>query len=452
MQPSAFNVRVPLETGDVFLVNTMTDAQLVASADAARLLDRVSGADGGAAVLDAESREALATFTELGFVVESREADEDALDCRFREFREDTSQLRVTILTTLECNFACEYCYQGETACGGRPAAKMSPATGARVAEWIAAQLDTVRPRRLVLTFFGGEPLLNTPVMIDLAERCWQSCASRGVEQVVSIITNGLLLSRETVSRLLPFGLVGVKVTLDGDRETHDRMRPARGGQGTFDRIIANVGRVADLTPVAIGGNFSAETAGRYPALLDFLGRQDFAGRISKVAFKPVIRQGPAGCGSTASACDGCHVADDQISMLREETKRRGFPTADGLHMGPCELYRRHSHTIGPDGSLYACPGFTGDNAIAVGHIAGAPDPVRDAAAADFGHLAPWRQCGECPFIPVCGGGCAVASHAELGDMNAPSCHKRVFESALLSLAEETAGLTSGRIQCASQL
>ena len=27
----------------------------------------------------------------------------------------------------------------------------------------------------------------------------------------------------------------------DGDRETHDRMRPLRGGQGTFDRIIDNV-------------------------------------------------------------------------------------------------------------------------------------------------------------------------------------------------------------------
>ena len=48
---------------------------------------------------------------------------------------------------------------------------------------------------------------------------------------------------------MLPLGLTGVKVTLDGDRETHDRMRPLRGGQGTFDRIIENIRRVAPLCP-----------------------------------------------------------------------------------------------------------------------------------------------------------------------------------------------------------
>ena len=39
MQPSMFNLRVPLTTsGDFFLMNTLTDAQLVVSADVAELL------------------------------------------------------------------------------------------------------------------------------------------------------------------------------------------------------------------------------------------------------------------------------------------------------------------------------------------------------------------------------------------------------------------------------
>jgi uncharacterized protein len=135
------------------------------------------------------------------------------------------------------------------------------------------------------------------------------------------------------------------------------------------------------------------------------------------------------------------------MSLLREETRRRGFPTPDGVHMGPCEVYRRHSHTIGPDGSLFACPGFTGEFALSVGHIDGRQNAEQAAAARRFDRLAPWRQCGDCPFIPVCGGGCAVAAHAELGDMNAPSCHRRSFESALASLAEETARDSGGGVQ-----
>ena len=42
MQPSMFNVRVPLEDrNEVFLMNTFTDAQLIVSSDVAELLDRV---------------------------------------------------------------------------------------------------------------------------------------------------------------------------------------------------------------------------------------------------------------------------------------------------------------------------------------------------------------------------------------------------------------------------
>ena len=54
----------------------------------------------------------------------------------------------------------------------------------------------------------------------------------------------------------MPFGLNGIKITLDGDRDTHNRMRPLRGGQGTFDRIIENIRKVAGRCRIAIGGNF----------------------------------------------------------------------------------------------------------------------------------------------------------------------------------------------------
>jgi uncharacterized protein len=133
---------------------------------------------------------------------------------------------------------------------------------------------------------------------------------------------------------------------------------------------------------------------------------------------------------------------DDQMTFLREETRRHGFPTVDGVHMGPCEIHRRHSHTIGPDGSLYACPGFSGEREQAVGHISGRSTPAHAGAAARFEAIAAWRACGDCAFIPVCGGGCSAASHAERGDMHVPTCHRSSFESALTTLAADAAGLS----------
>jgi len=472
MQSSMFNVRVPLEDqNEVFLMNTFTDAQLIVSSDVAELLDRIEGGTNG---WNAEEREALATLAENGFIVESRDADRDNLRQYFHEVRQSREQLRTTVLTTLQCNFACDYCIQGDHGDYNKNAAKMSLETAARVAEWTEQRLDALRPESYVLTFFGGEPLLNLPVMYYLAERMWQACQARGVRMLVNIITNGLLLTPEIVDRLNAYGLNGIKITLDGDRDTHNRMRPLRGGQGTFDRIVNNIRQVAHKTRIAIGGNFDMETAGSYPALLDFLKEQEFADKLSKVAFKPVIRErkeapapvvAPAARGSkfialtavgdkplngacmtsagaavsASSGCDSCHMLDDEMAFLREETKKRGFPTIDGIHMGPCEIHRSNAHTISPDGSLYACPGFAGDTTQSVGHIDGRRESARTQAASRFEALSAWKECRDCAFIPVCAGGCTVAAYNELGSVDRPNCHKTAIQAGLVSLARQTA-------------
>ena len=43
--------------------------------------------------------------------------------------------------------------------------------------------------------------------------------------------------------------------------------------------------------PITVGGNFDESTADSYPALLDFLREQEFADKLAKVAFKPIIRE-----------------------------------------------------------------------------------------------------------------------------------------------------------------
>jgi uncharacterized protein len=463
MQPSMFNLRVPLAgRDDVFLMNTLTDAQLVVSSDVAALLDRMAegdAVDGGSI----EEREALGLLQENGFLVESRGADRQSLDRYLAEVKGDSSELNITLLTTLQCNFACDYCFQGDHGDYNKNAEKMSLETATRVAAWFERELDRVRPQRFVLTFFGGEPLLNLPAMYMLAERAFRAAKARNVDVYTNIITNGLLLTPDVVDRMLPFGLNGVKITLDGDKDTHNRMRPLRGGQGTFDRIVENIRLVADRCRISIGGNFDESSAGSYPALLDYLRAQDFGSKLVKVNFKPIVRTEPispkgiipltpvgakeslkgtcmTSVGSGAGkACDSCNTMDDQMTFIREETKRHGFPTFDGVPKGMCHVHKTHAHTIGPDGSLYACPGFTGQLAMSTGHIDDRRDSWRESALEKFERLHPWKECGDCAFIPTCAGGCVAASHSQAGDMNTPTCHKSSFESALVSLAHSAA-------------
>jgi uncharacterized protein len=302
-------------------------------------------------------------------------------------------------------------------------------------------------------------------VLFYLSERLWESCQQRGVRMQINMITNGLLLSSEIVDRLAPVGLNAIKVTLDGDRDTHNRMRPLRGGQGTFDKIVNNVRQVAGKCRISIGGNFDEDSVESYPALLDFLREQEFADKLAKVAFKPIIKPPQAAkpkglipltalsaegkplggaCMTSAgtgvsSVCDNCNFLDEKMTFLRDETVKRGFPTVDGVHMGPCELHKHHAHTVGPDGSLYACPGFAGEAKESTGHIDGREEAWRQQAARRFDVITAWKECDDCAFIPVCAGGCSVAAHTELLDMNKPNCHKSSFEAGLITLARQAA-------------
>src|SRR5207237_3480324 len=102
-------------------------------------------------------------------------------------------------------------------------------------------------------------------------------------------------------------------------------------------------------------GNLDETSVDSYRALLDFLREQDFADKLARVAFKPVIREprpdqpkgiipltavSPSGkplngtcmtsAGGGTSICDQCNFLDEKMSFLREETKKRGFSTVDG--------------------------------------------------------------------------------------------------------------------------
>jgi len=93
MQPSMFNLRVPLEArDDVFLMNTLTDAQLIVSSDVAALLDRAAQGEFVGSTTSTEEREALDLLRENGFP--RRRPGDGAPDARSVSDRRQERQLR----------------------------------------------------------------------------------------------------------------------------------------------------------------------------------------------------------------------------------------------------------------------------------------------------------------------------------------------------------------------
>ena len=320
--------------------------------------------------------------------------------------------------------------------------------------------------------FFGGEPLLNLPVMYRPGRAALAARPGRAASDIASASSPTACCSpgdrrshaavraarREDHARRRPRHAQpdAAAARRPGHLRSHHREHPARSPAGCA---------------VAIGGNFDESSVDSYPALLEFLREQDFADKLVKVNFKPIVRSPEpsvapprrASCRSSRSArrragkplggtCmtsvgEGWHRVGLRLVQLRRRqdvVPARRDSGADSRRptactTGPCHVHIEHAHTIGPDGSLYACPGFTGEKGLSTGHIDDRREAWRETAREKFDRLHPWKECGDCAFIPVCAGGCVVASHTQLGDMNTPTCHKRSFESALISLAHDVA-------------
>ena len=127
------------------------------------------------------------------------------------------------------------------------------------------------------------------------------------------------------------------------------------------------------------------------------------------------------------------------MSFLRDETKKRGFATADGVHMGPCEIHRRTPTPSAPTARCSPAPALPARRCSRPATSTSAQEAYRTQAQRNFEKLAAWEQCHDCAFIPVCAGGCTVAAHNELGDMHAPNCHKTSFEAGVVAMAHDVA-------------
>jgi uncharacterized protein len=356
-----------------------------------------------------DSAEALA---ELGFLV-ADDADDDArlAGARGRLRAGIPGMLHVSIVPTLACNLACTYCLQKNTPTTARMAADVEDATVAFVLRRAAAAKSTA----ITVHYIGGEALTRKDFMLRTARRISDGARALGLPFAWALTTNGVGLDAEFVRPMLACGRGAVKVTIDGDRETHDASRIYRDGRGTFDAIYGALVRVARECPeleIRLGGNFQAGHEASYERLLDRIAADGLRNRLEWIRFKPVIDV-EHGCGS----CQDIPAEASGLVQLGRSIERRGLARQN--HVGgvdsinACEMHWDNGLTIDPDGHVYRCFAVAGRPEMAVGTVwddADRPNPLTAGR--------PWEtdpECRACAFAPVCMGGCIAGEYLASG-------------------------------------
>jgi uncharacterized protein len=364
---------------------------------------------------------------DLGLVVTDRDEEKKEVLGLFDRVNKENSELRITVVLNLDCNFSCTYCYEGDM----KGNLYMSRGTAGDLIRFIKARLgeDT---KSLLIDFYGGEPLLSIGLLKDISEKLGSIARSNGISYRFTVVTNGSLFRRKVAEELLPLGLESVKITLDGPPDVHNRSRPFKGGGASFDAIIQNIHETCDTVKISIGGNFTEENHARFVDLLDYLMQEGLTpDRIYAVKFDPVMRS-PETDTAHPGFQGGCITSNEPwvieaFTTLRGEILKRGYNTPKITPIF-CVVENRNAFTVNFDGTIYKCPTFIGKKGFEVGDI---KTGVNDYAAKY--NLDLWKNagCADCEYLPLCFGGCRYISLVRDGNLDAPDCKKAYFDAAL---------------------
>ncbi|MBQ6315735.1 MAG: thioether cross-link-forming SCIFF peptide maturase [Mogibacterium sp.] len=330
------------------------------------------------------------------------------------------------------CNMDCEYCFAGKGDYSGKSGI-MDLDTGKRALDYLVENSGS--RRHLEVDFFGGEPLLNWDVCKELVRYGRELEKTHNKIFNFTLTTNGVLIDDDVID-FTNREMGNVVLSMDGRRETHDRMRHTRTGEGTYDRIMDNFKALVDSRTEEGAERKSHEyyMRGTYTAYNKDFSRDVIA--MADLGFKetsiePVVSDPDVPYALHAEDLPQLFEEYEKLAleMYEREKKGEGFNfyhyTVD-LTGGPC-IYKRVAGcgvateylAVTPTGDLYPCHQFVGDDDMIVGNIyEGITHPETVDIFRAGNNLYTRDECKGCWAKLYCAGGCAANNYHSNGDIN----------------------------------
>jgi uncharacterized protein len=322
------------------------------------------------------------------------------------------------------CNLGCTYCY-AEGGSFGHAARDMPWETAKASIQRLFAEAKA--GERVNLAFLGGEPLTNRPVIQRATELAARVAAERDIAISFSITTNGTLVNLEDCAFFERYGF-SVTVSLDGIGLTHDRLRPTKGGRGSYDRVIANVRPLLSRQRrMQVSARVTVTPANLN--LRDTLDHFIDLGFYS-VGFSPML-SAPTRHGEM-QAPELQVLLDNMIACGLEFERRvagnESYPFAnmmtalEEIHRGthrpyPCGAGAGY-FGVSASGGLFACHRFVDDKARSMGHVTHGIDRQKQRRWLEERNVDRQEPCHSCWARYLCGGGC----HYEVIHRGRPAC------------------------------
>lgn len=403
--------------GVSYLVNTLTRAVAIISPDLKRNLERNSFVP-----RNEEERDILQKMKKDLFII-----DDDFDEIAF--FRYYVNKLKyttndvidATVLVTYKCNMSCVYCY--EEGVKEKKGTVLDEETCNRIIRWLEAFASRKKVNEIFVDFYGGEPLLNLPIMKYFMKRSHEN----GINKYeFSAVTNATLLTKRVVDELKPLGFSAAQITLDGPRSVHNERRLFKNQKGTFDIIFSNLLNIVDEIHVGLSINTDKHNYRHIPVLLDLLDQHGLKNKIV-LAFN-IVQRAP----KEQEHCMKYIFSDAELSESQVELYKyaidNGFSVEHRIISGVCRSQHEYSVVTDPVGDIYPCPATVGIDAFCAGNVTDSFNEFYKKWGQIVG-AEHWNNeiCIQCPYLPICLGGCRHQLYTAYGRTKERNCHRESF-------------------------
>ncbi|WP_033164061.1 radical SAM protein [Clostridium sp. KNHs205] len=222
----------------------------------------------------------------------------DTEQLKFHQLEDNSTILEVmksvnnTCLISLtdQCNLNCKYCiYSDEYSLTKLKSNKKMMANMIEpiiefYSKFIQDEIINNPIKMYNISFYGGEPLLNLEIMLELIDRFNDVYPGRFL---FNITTNGLKLDINTFEKLMERN-VNILVSLDGEEKQHDRLRVDYSNQGSFKIILKNLYEIKEKYPEYYFSKIGL--AAVYDICTDIIKNNDFFEACTREYLLPPIK------------------------------------------------------------------------------------------------------------------------------------------------------------------
>ncbi|NLO47265.1 MAG: radical SAM protein [Clostridiales bacterium] len=339
--------------------------------------------------------------------------------------------MHFTLHLTQECNLRCRYCYVRQ----GR--AEMSLETAKKIVD-----LAGETAKKAGIIFFGGEPLLKRQLIADTVIYAREASKQNGCKYFFKITTNGLLLD-DAFLEFAEKESVFIALSVDGTQKAHDSHRIDASGHGTYEQVCKAAKKLLAVKPYApclmtVNPDTLCDYAKSVEAMFQLgfsyvICSLNYAADWTKADMRTLKHQYEA----LSDLYYRKTKAEDKFYFSPFEVKISSHINNKTYCHERCELGLKQL-SVSPDGKLYPCVQFVGDDNFCVGNIS---DGIDQLARERLYRLNEKEKpgCENCAIKTRCNHYCGCLNRQATGSIGEVSPVLCAHERIVLPIADKLA-------------